>query len=128
MEMFNSSQKTKLPGVERRRSKRVAFRIHAGSFSENKKYNGYIENFSFEGMLKIIPEVTGIDIVPGMKLEVSFQLPTGEEFTLGCEIKWVRHLTNMPWGLKHYVGMEIINPPHVYTEFVQELYDTYEVH
>lgn len=128
MEMTNSAQKAKQPGIERRRSRRVVFRIRAESFSENKRYKGLIENFSLEGMLKIIPEATVIDFAPGMKLEVSFQLPAGEEFRLGCEIKWVRHHTNMPFGLKHYVGMEIINPPQVYTAFVQGLYDTYEEH
>jgi hypothetical protein len=126
--MINPSQKTKPPGGERRRSRRVVFQLRAESFSENRKYKGFIENFSLEGMLKIIPEETVIDFTPGMKLEVSLQLPAGDTFKLGCEIKWVRHRTNMPFGLKHYVGIEIINPPQVYREFVQDLYATYEEH
>lgn len=126
--MTSSTQKAVLSGIERRRSRRIVFRVPSEAISEHKKYKGFIENFSLEGMLKIIPDVMVLDFLPGMKFELSFQLPAGGEFSLGCEIKWVRHRTNMPFGLKHYVGMEIQNSPEVYAEFVQGLYDTYEEH
>jgi hypothetical protein len=112
--------------VERRRSPRVDFHLKAESTSGNIKHNGSIENFSREGMMKVILNGQLLDIIPGTELEVSFETPSGEKVILACEVRWVRYCSNMPFGLKHTVGMEITNPPQKYTGFVESLYSIHK--
>jgi hypothetical protein len=111
--------------MEKRRSPRVDFKLIAESTVENTNYKGYISNFSREGMLKIIPNGQLLDVQPGTILEVSFETPFGEKLSLECEVKWVRHLSNLPFGLNHHVGIEIKSTSQHYKEFIQELYDEY---
>lgn len=109
--------------MEKRRSKRVPFRLPAEMTTGDQAYQGVIENFSREGMMKVIPHKKLLDFLPGTSLKIHFQTPSGEKLILDCEIRWLRYQTNMPFGLKHFVGMEIINPPHLYNEFIQTLYE-----
>jgi hypothetical protein len=108
--------------LEKRRSPRVDFKVRAKSISKNKGYQGSIENFSREGMMKSIPNGLVLDIVPGATIGVSFQTPSGETLNLECQVKWLRHHPDMPFGIKHHLGMEIKNPPQKYMEFVESLY------
>lgn len=109
--------------MEERRSPRVDFRVKAESISKDKSYNGSIENFSREGMLKVIPNGRIIKILPGTIIRVSFQTPSGETLNLECEVKWIRHHSDFPFGIKHHMGMEIQNTPQKYNEFVEGLYN-----
>jgi hypothetical protein len=59
--------------------------------------------------------------MPGTKLNVSFKTPSGEKIELECDVKWVRHISNMPFGVKHHMGLEIINPSIKYREFIKSL-------
>jgi hypothetical protein len=111
--------------MEKRRSPRVGFKVRAASIVENTYYKGYINNFSREGMLKIIPNSRVLNIVPGTVLEVSFETPSGSKLNLECEVKWVRHSSNLPFGLNHHVGIEVKNPPQHYKEFIHEIYNEY---
>ncbi len=101
----------------------MPFRLPAELTSRDQSYHGVIENFSREGMMKVIHHEKLLDFLPGTTLEVHFQTPAGEKLILDCEIRWLRYQTNMPFGLNHYVGMEIINPPLTYNAFIQTLYD-----
>lgn len=116
MGMFLSKQ------IEKRRSQRVAFRLEAESILGEKNYKGNIENFSREGVLKIIDGEEILGCSPGTTINVNFKVPSGETIDLTCEIKWLRINSNMPFGVKHNLGMEIIDPPQEYTEFVESLY------
>jgi hypothetical protein len=109
--------------VENRRSPRVDFKVKAKSILKNIGYQGSIENFSREGMLKIIPNGQVLEMLPGTTIGVSFQTPSGETLNLECEVKWIRHHSDLPFGMKHHIGMEIKNPPQQYTEFVEGLYN-----
>ncbi|MHA2220093.1 MAG: PilZ domain-containing protein [Candidatus Hodarchaeales archaeon] len=108
--------------MERRRSPRVDFIVIAKSIIKNNGYQGSIENFSREGMLKVIQNGQVIKMLPGTTIGVSFQTPSGETLNLECEVKWIRHHPDMPYGIKHHIGMEIKNPPQKYKEFVEGLY------
>jgi hypothetical protein len=105
--------------VERRRSPRIDFRVKAKSISKNKGYNGSIENFSREGMLKIIPNGQGLEILPGNTIGVSFQTPSGETLNLECEVKWIRQLSDLPFGIKHHIGMEKLMFPTILNMLLQ---------
>lgn len=115
--MFLSTQ------IEKRRSQRVTFRLGAESILGEKKYSGNIENFSKEGILKSIAGKDVLACSPGTTINVNFQTPSGELVELSCEIKWLRINSNMPFGIKHNLGMEIVDPPQEYTEFVEYLYN-----
>jgi hypothetical protein len=108
--------------VERRRSQRVDFKVKAKSISKNKGYQGSIENFSKEGMMNVIPNGQLIEMLPGATIGISFQTPSGETLNLECEVKWILHQSNLPFGINHQIGMEIKNPPQKYNEFVESLY------
>lgn len=108
-----------------RRSPRIDFQVRAKSASGNVSYNGYIDNFSREGMMKIIPDKKRLHIFPGTILNVRLETPSGETLDLGCEVKWLRHHLNMPFELSHHIGMEIKNPPQKYNEFIRDLYGEY---
>jgi hypothetical protein len=101
--------------VEKRRSPRVDFIVRAKSISKDKGYQGSIENFSREGMMKTIPN--------GRILKI----PSGETLNLECEVKWIRHQSDFPFGIKHHIGMEIQNPPQEYSEFVENLYSVLNI-
>jgi hypothetical protein len=111
--------------LERRRSPRVDFRVKAKSISKNKGYQGSIENFSREGIMNTIPNGQVIEMLPGTTMGVSFQTPSGETLNLECEVKWIRHLPDLPFGMKHHIGMEVQNPPQEYKEFVEGLYSVH---
>jgi hypothetical protein len=72
--------------------------------------------------MKTISNVKVIEILPGTTIGVGFQTPTGETLSLECEVKWIRNLPDLPFGMKYHVGMEIQNPPQKYNEFVEGLY------
>lgn len=101
----------------------MAVRLQAEMVMEGNTYEGFIENCSREGILKIIPHERLQNFLPGTTIEIRFQTPSGKTLNLNCEIRWLRFQTNMPFGLNHFVGMEIINPPRLYNEFIQTIYD-----
>jgi hypothetical protein len=108
--------------MERRRSRRVAFKLKAESTLGDVSHKGTIENFSQEGMMKVIPNGQLLDILPGTKFQVIFETPSGTKLNLECEVRWVRHFSNLPFGIRHYFGMKIQSPPQKYKEFVHGLY------
>jgi hypothetical protein len=111
--------------MEKRRSPRVRFKIRAESSVDNTNHKGYINNLSREGMLKVIPNEEVLNILPGTILQVSFEAPSGKQLSLKCEVKWVRHSSNLPFGLNHHVGIEIKKTCQHYDEFIRELYNEY---
>lgn len=108
-----------------RRSKRVTYKLEATVIADDKIYNGLIENFSKEGILKIISYKREENFKSGMVLVVNFQVPSGQKLNLNCEIKWLSITEEDNHLFKHNLGMEILNPPQGYTEFVQSLYNKY---
>ncbi|MHA2219038.1 MAG: hypothetical protein ACXACY_24220 [Candidatus Hodarchaeales archaeon] len=74
-------------------------------------------------MMEVILNRQVLGILPGTTIGVGFQTPTGETLSLECEVKWIRHLSNLPFAITHHIGMEIKNPPQKYKEFVEGLYN-----
>jgi hypothetical protein len=108
--------------IEKRRYKRINFRLEAEVTYSNKRYNGFIENFSESGIFKIVfPDESIQEFMPGALLGVNFQMPSGEKLSLNCIIKWLRIKTDSPFALKYNMGMEIIDPPQEYKSFIQTL-------
>jgi hypothetical protein len=108
--------------MNKRRYKRVDFRLNADIIYGNKNYKGHIENFSETGIFKIVfPEERVVDFIPGTVISVKFQVPSGEILNLDCEIRWLRINTDSPFALKYHMGMEIIEPPQEYRQFLSSI-------
>jgi hypothetical protein len=109
-------------GIEKRRHKRIDYKVKAEVSFDSKHANAMIENFSETGIFKIVfPEKSLINFYPGETIRVNFQMPLGKELNLECEIKWVRINRGSPLLLKYSMGVQIINPPPVYQEFIKTL-------
>lgn len=105
--------------MERRRSKRKVLRLKAERISGNQRHAVFIENLSENGIHIITPSKTAIDIDPGTPLELKFQFLSGKIMNLHCNVKWSHKIP--PNGLTRSVGIEIIDPPPKYKEFLKTL-------
>jgi hypothetical protein len=123
--------------MERRRSKRIIVRLEAEIISRAKSYPGFLEtttefpgvsfytyagmleNLSEDGMLITVPENTKINFKPGETLEIGFQLPLGERLNLNCMVRRFQNETP-PHGLRHSIGIVIINPPPIFSKFIKD--------
>jgi hypothetical protein len=107
---------------EKRRHKRIRYKLKADVICDSKHYKAVIDNFSETGICKIVfPEKSVIDFYPEEILEINFILPSGQELNLECKIKWVRIKKGTPLFLKYHMGVEIIEPSPEYKKFVNDL-------
>ncbi len=109
-------------GQDKRRSSRIACKVGAKTSASHASYKGLIENFSREGLLKTLYNVRELEIIPGDIVVVSFSDPTGKRLELECEVRWKRETPHDYFGLKHHIGLEILEPPEAYLFFIQNLY------
>jgi hypothetical protein len=106
----------------KRRYKQVNYSLDAEIICDGISYKGLIENISETGIFKIaFPDQNFLAFYPGKEITVTFQIPSGKTLKLTCEIKWLRINTGSPFAIKYNLGLDIINPPHEYIEFVKSL-------
>jgi hypothetical protein len=106
--------------MEKNRSYRIPVEINAEVSSNKIMHEGIIENLSEEGLcMRITPTKTTKDFTTGIRLDLRFQLPSGETLMLFCKKRWSYRIT--PRSLIKRVGMEIIDPPVKYKDFVSAL-------
>jgi hypothetical protein len=109
-------------GIEKRRHKRINYKLKADVTYGSKHSQAMIENFSETGIFKIVfPEKSLISFYPGEIIGVNFQMLLGQEVDLECEIKWIRIQKGSPLFLKYSMGVKIINPPPIYKEFIKTI-------
>jgi hypothetical protein len=106
----------------KRRSERIDCKLNAWTTFDYICYNGVIENISKEGLLNIIPDNKVVDVFPDKRIEINFKALSGPDLNITCKIIWSRIKTNVPFGLIHFIGMEVIKPPQEYKNFVKNLY------
>jgi hypothetical protein len=107
---------------ERRRSRRINFKLDAEIISNTKNYKGVIENLSKSGICKIVfSEKSVLGFLPGEKIEVRYYNPSGKYFNVICQIKWTRINTHSPLVLKYILGVQVIKPSQQYRKFVESL-------
>jgi hypothetical protein len=70
----------------------------------------------------MISEKELAEFFPGVVLKINFHNPSGETFSIKGEVKWLRIKSEPSQGMKYSMGMEIINPPQAYKEFVESLF------
>jgi hypothetical protein len=88
--------------------------------ADGTSYVGIVENISEKGLYMIVnPSKTSIDFTSRVKLELKFQLPSGESLNLPCQVKW--SYKTPPHGLTYSMGMEILKQSPEYIEFISTL-------
>jgi hypothetical protein len=108
--------------MEKRRTKRIEVNMKAERLSGNEKYGVFIENISEHGIHMITtPAETHKKYTPGTDIDLKLQLNTGEILNLQCKVRWA-HLKVPPNGMTDSIGLEIIDPPAKYLEFVKTLH------
>jgi hypothetical protein len=107
--------------MEKRRSKRKLVELDASLVSNKGKNYGFIENLCEHGLHIITPSVrVKKSYIPESVVELNIN-PLGNKANLHCEIRWV-HLNKTPiHGLTYRMGLEILNQPPAYKEFVKGL-------
>ena len=107
--------------MEKRRSKRIKVNLKAERISGDEKYGVFIENISENGInITTTPSEAHKKYTPEKDIDLNFQLTTGETLQLHCKIKWA-HLKVPPDSMTDSIGLEIIDPPAKYLEFVKSL-------
>ncbi|MBM4145437.1 MAG: PilZ domain-containing protein [Nitrospira sp.] len=108
--------------MEKRRSRRLQVSLKAERISGNEKNGVFIENISENGIYMLTtPSSTHKKYAPGTDVDLKFRLSSGETLNLRCKVKW-SYLKVPPNGLTDCIGLEIIDPPKQYIEFVKALH------
>jgi hypothetical protein len=107
--------------AEKRRTERIVDSLDAEIISNNKSYNGLIMNFSESGLYMVTATAgTIVDVTPSTVVELKCSLPSNKKLSLRCEVKWFQ-TKNSPHGISFSMGMEILNPPREYKDFIKSL-------
>jgi hypothetical protein len=126
---------------------KTAVNLYAKIIFGGKSYHGYIEGVSFDGNEYLMtfwinvsseteagkinenhfedPSRDSEDYNPDQRVEVHFQTHSGEAINLNCKVIWFL-VSQYNHGTEVF-GMEIINPPAQYKEFLKSLNTSYEL-
>jgi len=108
--------------MERRRFERKKVYLKAERISGDRNHGVFIENISENGIQIITaPAESVIEFSSGTPIDLKFVLPSGEVINLNCIVKWADY-TPPPYDATTTIGMEIIDPPLRYKEFVKNLF------
>ena len=124
--------------MERRRSKRIVVTLEAEIISSAKSYTGFletdtehpdvtvytyagiIENISEDGIMFSISEISNVNFDIGERLEIAFQLPSGERLNLHCMVRRFQDRITLQDSTQK-IGMEIIDPPPAFSKFIKAM-------
>lgn len=107
--------------MERRRAKRIAVQLQAERLSCSNNCSVFIENLSESGIQMITAPAENQNLfVPNTEVELKLKTANGDTIHLECSVKWV--YDNSHEDLTNSVGLEIIDPPFEYKEFIKNLH------
>jgi hypothetical protein len=107
--------------MERRRSKRISITLKAERISGDKKHGVFIEDISETGIhMTTSSSKEHMKYTSGTDVDLKFSLSSGETIKLRCKVRW-SCIKIPPNGLTDSIGLEIIDPPLQYVEFVRAL-------
>jgi hypothetical protein len=108
--------------MEKRRSKRKYVSLDAKLITNGVSSPGFIENICEHGLHLITASgKISSSYIPETILELTVQDPSGCNSNLNCEVRWV-HINKTPiHGLTYRMGVEILNHPPQYNEFLTGL-------
>jgi len=105
--------------MERRRARRVKVNLKAERISCVNNCSVFIENISESGIYMISSPGKKDEYTPGKELDLELELSNGKTINLNCNVKWAEY---SPEDKSKSVGLEIINPPFEYKEFLETLH------
>ncbi len=106
--------------MEARRYKRKIVTLQAELIAGGTRYACFIENLSEEGAYITIAQANPqVDFKSDTPFELKFRFPSGEKLNLSCRVKW--SYRTPPHGYTNSVGLEIMDPPPLYTEALKTL-------
>lgn len=108
--------------MEKRSTKRIDDSLEAEIVLNGINYSGIIMNFSESGLYMVTATIYDVIDVPAhSKLGLKCKMPSGEAMDLHCEVKWFQ-TKQSPFGVTFSMGMEIMDPPFQYKEFIRTLH------
>jgi Tfp pilus assembly protein PilZ len=105
--------------MEKRRSKRVTVNLKAERISCTDNCSVFIENLSESGISMLTTNNKKSEYVPGSEIDLELELKNGDTINLNCNVKWVYN--NLAQEKTKNVGLEIIDPPQTYMDFIKSL-------
>ena len=106
--------------MERRHAKRITVNLKAERISCTGDCSVFIENLSESGIYIITSRSKNYKYVPGTGLDLELELSNGEIINLNCNVKW--SYNNSYEEQTNSVGLEIVDPPFEYKEFIKNLH------
>lgn len=104
--------------TERRRSRRLSVNLKAERLSCTSNCSVFIENISEKGIHMITAPAKNPGLfIPGTAVELKLKTNNGEIIRLQCNVKWA--YDNSAEDMTNSVGLEIIDPPGTYLEFLK---------
>ena len=109
--------------MEKRRFKRTTVSLKAERISGNEKYGIFIENISEKGIHMLATHATvHAHYSAGKNIDVRFHIAQRKKpLLLRCRVRWSCPKVP-PNGLTDSIGLEILDPPPQYIEFVRTLH------
>jgi len=105
--------------MERRRARRVTINLKAERISCVNNCSVFIENISETGIYIITAPDKKNRYIPGTEMGLELELSNGKTINLNCNVKWAESTTD---DKSKSVGLEIIDPPLEYKEFLKTLH------
>jgi len=103
---------------ERRRSRRVSVSLKAERLSCTNNCSVFIENLSDTGIHMITAPAKNPGLfVPGAAVDLKLKTANGATIKLQCNVKWA--YDNSAEDMTNSVGLEIIDPPESYLNFLK---------
>lgn len=102
----------------KRQHKRFVITLNAKVIIGDKSYEGVIGNVSEEGISSTITTYIKTDdqFTPHKNIRLVFDLPSGDNVNMDCEIRW--YLRPREHGTNLIMGLYIVDPPSKYTEWI----------
>ena len=108
--------------MEKRRSQRIKVNLKAERISGDEKHGIFIENISEKGIHIITAHMKeNTKYFPGRDVDLKLFLSSGGVLSLRCKVKWACPEVP-PNNLTDSIGLEIIDPPLRYIEFIKTLH------
>lgn len=111
----------KVTSVEKRYNERMPCHLNARIVSEDKTYDGFIENASESGIGYLITSSVPLrdELEINDNVELHFQISSDDSINLNCEVVWTKR--GLFSGKTIGIGINIINPPSEYKKWIRNL-------
>jgi hypothetical protein len=110
--------------MEKRKSRRLAVNVEVKLLSGGNHYEGTIENISMDGIfmhMTTAPAQSAKDFVPSTIIQIKFQPAQGNHLDIQCNVRWLHIHEEAPDNLVHKMGVEILDPPSDYKDWVKTI-------